>query len=349
MAAELLEGIEELRSRVGRLNAAGLELELDVDLFNESGFDEDLNFLNLPHDGFSLEGEPANYRVVTSEGEVVDLEAVHQGILNGDLTTVLKELKFSEEELPPKVQEYVAKYKAQWETRTGTQDLAYINEVAADGRAMEEAIGVRINNAEQLEAVLRDANHTELKTKFEKDVNNLLKKFSGRSKASVGKWIKRGILLSAAGFTLAEVWKLINDHKDAMNGCWMINHLNGEKCKIANMSKCGKNDPHLCTASSHVCGKSATEDCFREGKCVILNKDGSCKETFRPCTQEECSKYCGVIDVPKGYSTYCVNVNFWGAANDFFSDVFTPRTWFRWIVYAGIAVVVVVILFVFLK
>ena len=47
--AELLEGIEELRSRVNRLNASGIELEMDVDLFNESGFDEDLNFLDLPH------------------------------------------------------------------------------------------------------------------------------------------------------------------------------------------------------------------------------------------------------------------------------------------------------------
>lgn len=346
--AELLEGIEELRSRLNKLNVSGVELEMDIDLFNESGFDEDLSFLDLPHDGFSIEGDVSNYRVVTAEGDVIDLEAVNKGILKGDLGMVIKELKFPDESLSLKTREYMDIYRKQWESKLGTQDLAYIDKVTDDGKVMESEVGVRINNADQLEAVLND--DANLKAKFDNDVNALRTKFSKNSNVQMGKWVKRGVILTAAGLTVSEVWKMINNHRKEMNGCWLVNTSTGNKCKIATMSKCGKNDKWLCANNMHVCGSLKTENCFPQGKCLVLNDDGSCGDALGSCVDDkECHKYCGNIDAPEGYRTYCVNVNFWGAADDFFGDVLAPTKWFKWILYIGIAVVILVIIVMLIK
>ena len=344
---ELLDGISDLRSSLKRLNLSGKELEAGVDLFDESGFDEDINFLNLSHERFSIDGEPANYRVVSGD-DVVDMEAVYRGILDGDLLKVVDELKFPKDSLPPKVTEYIDKFKSEWEMKRGIKDVSLVNKMALDGQAVESEVGFRIDNTTHLEAAL-DMNE-ELNTKFQKDLKAVREKFGKGRSQKMGKWVKRTVILTAAGVGLAEIWKMINDHKKAMNGCWMVNKVDGSKCKITTLSKCGDGatDAFACSADNRVCGLGGTDDCFQEGKC-LSHTNGSCVEAIQACTSGECSKHCGSVAAPLGYITHCVNVNFWGAANDYFDDILSPTHWFKWMMYIGVAVVVVVVVTLLLK
>jgi hypothetical protein len=341
--AELLSGIEELRTRMKYINTSGITLDsAALDIFNESGFNGDLNFLDLPQDKFRIEGSEANYQLVTTDGDIVNLDRIHEGITNGNLMVVIDELKFPRESLPPKVFEYISKYKNEWNSMMGTKDIAAVDAITLDGINVEREVGFSIDNASQLQAAL-EADES-LKVKFQKDIAKLREKLSKNSESKVGRWVKRSVILGTAGLTIAEVWKMINEHRQAMNGCWMVHNANGTKCKITTMSKCGGNTPLSCTAVNHVCG-DGTEDCFSATKCMVKNNElGTCTEILGNCSNGECSKYCGSIDLPPGYRSHCVNVNFWGAANDFFDDIISPSRWMTWLFYIGIAVVVLAII-----
>lgn len=346
--AELLRGIEELRTKIKRLNASGTEIESGIDFFNISGFDEDLSLLDLPHDEFMIDGVPSNYEVVKN-GVPIDLEIIHKGIINGDLKTVLNELGFSSEDFSSKIHDYIERYKDQWQKELGTQDISLVEYRTENGIRTDELIGSPIDSAQALQDAL-DTNK-DLKDKFNKDIKKLREKFSKNSNITVGTWIKRGITLTVAGLTINEIWRMINEHKHLMNGCWMINITTGGKCKITTLSKCGSPDTkYACTARNHVCGETGTEDCFSTGKCLAKNQENVCVDNIQSCTHENCSKYCGSIDVPEGYRTHCVNINFWGAASDFFNNILTPSTsWIKIIIFIVIVMIVIAIFIAIIK
>jgi hypothetical protein len=342
---EFFRGISDLSDVISRINRAGEEI-LDANhTFDNSGFLSDIRTLQLDESPFSIEGGVGDYRV-TYEGRVVDLEGVKSSMGKGDLIEGLKKLGIPDSELSSvEVKKYSEYYEKAWNNQPGLRSIRDESEMAQKGNKISQQVG-EPSSALVLEQILKD--NSDLKNYFSDGMAELKKKIKesgGSGRVEVGKWIKRTIILSLTGVTVAALFQAISAHQKAMNGCWLVNLISGEKCKVKTMT-CFSDPERECSNDVEKCGSRGVDACFGPDLCVQFS-NGLCTGRLGQCGSGVCHPLCdnSKITVPLGYQLTCVNVSWWTASMDFFESVWSGAKWWLWVLCGVVVVVLLLILF----
>ena len=351
MTLDLTYGIESTINKLSEINAAGAHLSSWID----PEFTENLWSLGInPSEAYRIVGSPGDYQLV--RGDVaIDPVRVVRALNSGDVVGVLESLGMTDVELRSsklmlKEEVFRRRYKQAYEAQPGIQLIRrHLDKVKLSERLTREWGDVRTSEA--LEAIVRD--RAEVKAQLDAFRKRVTKQGAVKTKG----WLKRTVKLAMLGAGVGGLWALIDGHRKAMNGCWLINVKTGEKCKISTLT-CHGNAYDECSASAtHLCGSylqaaKNMQPCYAVTKC--MKKDpvtGECLETLREaCAGKEgqsCSKYCEHINTPVGYKTLCVSADFWGAAKDLVSTLGLSTTgWWWWktlLFVAAIAIAAIVV------
>lgn len=342
MALDLVAGIEAMMNKISEINTSGAELEsAEID----RGFAQNLWTLDINPTDFTIKGESGDYYL--SRGDtIIDTDKVVEALNSDSIISVLESLGVSEDELTQRTLSYQSSYKSVYNQQAGIKLLVNQLDNEKTGHELTEKVGDP-KTQEELTTILD--NNPKLKSKIEKFKRKVVKEGS----VETGMWKKRAIksamLLGAAG----GIWAIIDNHKKAMNGCWLVNIKTGEKCKITTLT-CNGDTTDMCSLNAHLCGshlllEENTQPCYGTDRCMKKDKTtGECVETLaNACDghgKKSCSKYCGNISAPVGYKTVCISSDFWGAAKDIISDISLPvsKLW-MYILAGGILFIVILI------
>jgi len=217
------------------------------------------------HSGFQFDKDG---NLETSKGEPVDPTKINEKMLNGDFKGALEDLGFevdgeqevsikSEEELYKKTEGYKQrealseseKIGKDLVDKEGVQPEPNPNDLTAkDKEALEKIKQTKIDQLEEEKTAMKEGKEVEKKSWAEKAKETIKDK---------GKQIAK---LIAAGFAIGELAKMIKEHQNAMNGCWVVNTSTGAKCK-PNFLQCGDN----ANKTSHMCLDAAYHDDSAKG------------------------------------------------------------------------------------
>lgn len=332
---ELLESLSEMSDALkGGFEAGSRELEGAL-----SGLREQLEALGMNADALKV-SEESGKLLVTNDGDPISLAESATKLRDfGDLKGSLRDLNAPEEFLSsPEFKTYSENYKTLWENQPGVKEIADIDESATTGKELEKKYGDPQTVDEVL--VVVDKN-PEVKKKLDVKVKELENKIKAREarggKFEAGKWAKRGAVLAGGALVSVFLYKQILDHKKALNGCWMVDHATGQKCKISALTCDGASvadEINVCVDPKN-CGTANKSDCF----VVDSSCSGSCSETCNASTTK----------VPTGKTLKCVNVNFWGAAQDYLDSSLSDLLSGGWWWYIGLAVAAVVVAFILFR
>lgn len=204
-------------------------------------------------------------------------------------------------------------------------------------------------------------------------------------KVNVGKWLKYSLLFGGGAFGLYELYTVIKNHQNAMNGCWLAsNNDENQKCKIYPLT-CNKDDLNTKNNTFQICGycndiKNCTFPKFNPCKIgsTAPNKDQLIPGTYNQsslnpktacsncsycaiqssCVGEntDCSSDCTSLkyNVPIGYVIKCVSVNFWGAAEDFMQTTFSLINYIitlilKILLLIGVIIIILIIIYYLFK
>ena len=300
----------------------------------EARFNAKVEALNdaMPKDvNVDMEIKVKNGKVeIISNGEPVDMEVYNDALTKGNFEGALKELHVPDEVLDtPEVKELSAKFEDQVKRSATTKMSNELNETIDDGENVRKEAGGDPKTPEEMKEMVdkmdgMEKKLDELRKKLEEDAK-------GKKGIEVGKWVKRTLIGIFVIAGLEELFHLIKEHQDAMNGCWLIDRTSGNKCKVSIMtcSSGERNNGNKCSGTdTSGCGIHNDTACFNTDTCVKYKplakgqKNQDCATKLSQCTSGHCSKYCDCskIPCPKGKYLRCVNVGFWEAAGDFLKD-----------------------------
>jgi hypothetical protein len=341
MAINLTAGIELMFNKLSENNLSGTELEsTEVD----KGFIQNLQTLGINIHDFKIDGDVGNYHL-TRINKVIDNDRVIRSLTTGNLLDILDSLGINDEELTQRTLSYQVVYKNIYNQQRGIKNIN--NQIIDDeyGKQLTAKLGDP-KTEEDLNNILKD--NPNIKAKFDK----FKKKIVSNDKTTVGKWTKRVFTIGALSIASGGLWKVINDHKKSMNGCWLVNAKTGDKCKIQTLT-CNGNTHNLCSPAemkrcgSHLLPEENTSQCFANDKCMKQDENGKCIKTLgNTCSgNKSCNKYCGKIRAPLGYKMTCVSTNFWGAANDLMGNLTLPlSSWWKYILIGIVVVIIIIVL-----
>ena len=358
--AEFSESFYEIASEFDRLNSEGKVL-------NSADFKSDLsdqfNALNrkIPDfsDKISITGEPGNYKL-TYDGNELDMKKFNEDFIKSEVNLIDS---YKDAGFPASLYNDPDFKKL----ADDESDILNQNPLRVALRALEQTmrnqaeamrqIGIEPVSAQDFEDLVKKNKALEEQVKELKD----RAKEDGKTgkKTNVGKWIKRAITVIG----IASIYEAIKRHQEEMNGCWLVNlsGTDGYKCKVSTLICDSDNlKGTMCTGSDlSGCGtKSNPEQCFEVGKtCVEYNPNSqTCKTKLAQCTSGNCSTYCDCtkIQCPENHMLKCVNVSFWGAAEDFFQQPFdfassTLKKIFSVLLWVLLGIVVLVVIFFLVK
>lgn len=346
MTLDLTYGIESTLNKLSEINTAKAHLSSWLD----PEFRENLWSLDINPENYRIVGEPGDYQLVRGDVMIDRLEVV-KALNSGDIVALLESLGITEDEMKSSrltTDQFRQHYKKAYKDQLGIKLIdRRLEEVELSDRLTRELGTPR--SSEEFEAIVR--NRADVKVQLDAFEKQLAKKGVLKTKG----WLKRTVKLAMIGAGVGGLWALIDGHRKAMNGCWLINVRTGEKCKISTLT-CNGNTVGECSESAtHVCGSyllsaKNTEPCYARTKC--MKKDpmtGECIETLKQACDvvskkgESCSKYCEHINTPAGYKTLCVSADFWGAAKDLVSTLALSTTGWLKTILLGVAVLVVVV------
>ncbi len=332
--------MEKMGRVVSEANRAGSIIEDAAKFFGENEINvSKFKEVNMMGD-FKIEGTPTEYKLKYGD-KVVDIEAAEAALNKGDLLTSFEKFGAPDEVLKsPEVKNYSAMYENAWKQQKGIQDSISVEKTSSSGNEMSKSIG-EPKTLEEFQKQL-DTN-----TSLGKDTNAKIDRInkqleeakkSGNKPVEKGKWVKTTLQVGLVALTAGTLYELINQHRVAMNGCWLVNSQTGDKCKVQKLT-CqseSKIDKNVCPANGVSFGTcndicSGEDITCIEGSCVECNpksEDGTqtCKTRVPECDGGggECSTYCNcnLVGCPTGYTLQCVNADFWGAAEDFVEEPF---------------------------
>jgi hypothetical protein len=194
-----------------------------------------------------------------------------------------------------------------------------------------------------------------------------------------GNWnkIKNFAKFAGIAFGSLELYNLVEDHKNAMNGCWLVNISTGDKCKILPLTCDSKaresgdlcNNCSVCPSgltfnpcNGIKCPDKTTSDFPGQGCsncCDIKTKSpkGSCIPPTSSCDGNDgCDPLCGPSypSLPSGFSMTCVNASWWQAFADVVGDIpddisSTLSNILKWVLKIGIIILICIFLFFVVK
>lgn len=311
----LLGGLEDLDSVLQRMNQT-LE-NVPRDFLHEQGFTAAVESLGIDATPFHIAGEPGAYHLVESDGVTirdVNTLIIQKALAEGDLTFAVKRLMgWTEEETVRVVDpDRHSAYRDWWKKQGGKTDLSRIKsiEVAGRERFVREGGNPPVDAADFRDRLWEKEN--EYDASYRERSGKKWSRWIKEKKA--GRWVKTTIGVGLAVFGASVVFALINRHREDMNGCWLVHLSSGDKCKVASMSAC----PHR-GGVKDMCSHTA----FPPTRCVVKTSTNAlnahtCQERLGECVSSgaPCSKWCTKLAPPPGYVLRCVQVGFFGAAED---------------------------------
>lgn len=321
-------------------NEKGVTIVVEEYFKNKEKMKEQFKRLNMDLEKFTFEGETGKVKL-TYEGRPVDFEKASKAMSEGRLLESLKEYGAPENVLKDKkVIEYSKNYENAFKQQEGIKMKDYLDKNIKEGIKMKNEIG-EPKNVDELNRMIEE--NPELKAKLEKMTKDLQKaaedaKKEGKTEVKKGTWTETAYKAGEWGLKIllaGALYNLINQHKDAMNGCWLVNKATGKKCKIQKLSCNDKTWTSLCdpdNTCTDSCTKATQQSCF-DNPCIkctspVTSPDStvtqSCEQKLEQCTGSECSELCSCdrMGCPEGYYLKCVNVDFWGAAIDLGGEPF---------------------------
>lgn len=343
MAAELLEGMY-------RLLRGAEERELTEAFLEESGITKSLEEIGVQQE-FKIKTIDGK-KTLTNNDRPVDLNGAVRSIENyGDIAAALTDLNVPNEVIESgPVRRFTTSYKERWTRLPGNEDINLVQEFDETGDKIESETGARdpMTPADVQDILLKN---DKLARDFSDKIDALKRKVGRGDKVSVGTWVKRGLTLGAGIITGFLIFSEILKHRTAMNGCWLVDIRTGEKCKISTMTCNDKKKDDIHCGEYNVCGADGLSPCFAATTCVKRNTPtGPCVQTIGNCTGGTCHPLCTfgtTLRLPPGKRLHCVNVNFWGAAEDFFDSTLGTIFDRRYLMMAGVIVLVILAILFF--
>lgn len=345
MSFELLSGMYKLLD--------GLEAEeLSSSILEESGIARSLEEIGI---GQQFEIETIEGRNVLMNGDkVVDLQGAISKIESfGNLRGALSDMGVSEEVLNTRqIRRYTDSFKERWDNQPGNVDIQTVREFDSSGDSIEADTGAPDpQSVRDVEDVL--SHNERLARDFEEKIDKLKSKVENGKTTTVGTWVKRTIVFGVGALTAALVFSEILKHRQEMNGCWLVDIRTGEKCKVLNMTCVRKETDERACGDLNVCGKDGLSPCFSPDTCVRRDSvSGNCLETIGKCSSGTCHAQCrgdSKLRLPPGKRLMCVDVNFWGAAEDFFDTVIGSAFNKKYLVIAGVVAFAIVAILLFAR
>lgn len=271
----------------------------------------------------------------------VNIQKMNEALKEGEYIKSLKELGVKDEVLnSAEVKKYDIDYKKGYEEQQSTIDIKKVEKTTENGVKNTEKFG-EPTNEENLKEIIEK--NSDLNSEMNKKLDKLKEKMDKDNQVPVGTWVKRVVVLSGiagTAFAAYMLYNFIKDHQDVMNGCWLIKKDSDNKCKIdiltcnsEDIKSCDEKNCIICPDISN-CTKDVNNTegtCFNKNICVHYTNEDS--KTVQTCDKNlgdsacdgnktSCSTYCdsNKIECPDGYTLKCVNVDFWGAAEDFFGE-----------------------------
>ena len=333
--AEFAEGLEGIGEGLELANFT--EEAFTTEDFKET-FKSEFDAIDNMVSGFSsdieITGEAGEYKL-EYKGKELDMEKYNEEINseNADFIKALDDAGFPDEFTDlPSVKEYAVQVDPLLNERPGIREVADVRQTMENQAESAKEIGKDPVSAEEFEEQVKKNKALEKRVK---ELEDKTKEDAKKGKKSeVGKWIKRAI--GVVG--IAALYGMIKQHQDEMNGCWLVSTkgTDGSKCKvkILTCSSDERNAGDPCPLPTPGCGtKDKPESCFTPDTCIKYKPlpSGSppgtkqeCAAKLPQCTSGKCSPYCDCskVQCPPDHILQCVQVSFWGAAEDFFQKPF---------------------------
>jgi hypothetical protein len=266
----------------------------------------------------TLEGTLGDYRLAL-KGQAVDIFRGVQDIrYNANLLNFLTRLGLTRTAI---AQAKEVEIKTQYTQHAhGLHQIMRMKNRINIAKAITGRYGKSPRNEQELEAILeKDPN---LKATFETFLKKLRGSYTTDStNATYGDWVRKPY--RGRRYDLASLFKVINNHKNVMGGCWAV-RADGYKCLIMSLS-CSPikgQIPSKCVPNNR-CGPDKQQPCYR---CLKWNADNTCAETpLCEDRKESCSKACSnrENEVPSDTVLICIKRRFWISAQDYMNEEFT--------------------------
>lgn len=350
---EFGEAIDDLSHDIDVINSTKADISNFDDYIknNKQIFDQISDTLKSPDMKVEISGTPGDYRV-TFDGKAVDLDGAKTDLENGDVLESMKKLGADDATLnDPTIQQFAKDYKQTWSQQVSVQDRVNLESSKTKGEEFTKKYG-EPTSADDFEQKVN--NNSEVAKEIKPKTEDIAEKAKTGKPVEVGKWVKRTLIGLGITFGLAELYSLIKQHQNEMNGCWLIKTSDGTKCKIGLLtcSDGARTTGTICDPGAYqncmdVCTLKKTATCFSSTTCLSCNTDHTtCATKLTQCTgNDPCNEQCdsSKISVPDGYRLQCVNVDFWGAADDFFKGLLnTPSTVLSSIIAVLIKILIIV-------
>lgn len=294
---------------------------------------------------YKIEINSENRFTLSKNGEKpIDIKKVQEklggefnskGVYVFDFEGILKEMGVPEEEIKnnrSKIEEIEKKYNDSELYRQLTRE----KELETNARNLEQKIG-EIKNAQEFQTRLYDKLSKESKAKIDELQKKLDDAKSGKTRETVGKWLKR----AAIAYAGLSVYAAAEKHRKLISGCWLINTRANDlssKCKVYRLT-CPDAQKFSDDNAFKVCGECHSDKCSGGtfDPCLINDKSTNLSVTNSPsnpitknicnicscqgdCTEQNdppC-KNCNAdnFNISPGYTLYCKNASLFEALND---------------------------------
>lgn len=322
---EFGEAIEDLSHNIDSINSAKADIQNVTDFLadNKDAFDSIKQNLGI---NLELTGEAGNYRF-TFDGKEVDLDGAKTDLENGNILDSFKKLGADDTILnKPEIQKFAQDYKAAWSEQQYVKDNESLNNSIDKADILTKKYG-EPTSGDDLQNI-RDKN-PEMAKELDDKKEDLESQAKSGKPVEVGKWLKRTVVGIGVGLTLAGLYSLIKEHQNAMNGCWLIKTSDNSKCKVGMLTcdQAARTTGTICDPGIPGCTDPCTQTknipCFSATTCLKCNGK-TCSTQLTQCSGDSpCSDTCScsVVGCPPGQVLKCVDVDFWGAADDFFKGL----------------------------
>ena len=321
-----MEGFIETIENVIRVNDIGEVI--DTNSFID-GMEADLRGINIDPTGLELVGNPGEY-VLKRNGKEIDPSKVSLAMSQGELLDALEEMGYSS--FDSDVVEYARKFKQDFNNQAGVIEIEKLKE-----------------NTSSLVDPVSFKDFQEQVSHMQGRIDNMIKELQSKvvdDKVTVGTWVKRTIYVAGGIITMTMLYEEIKKHQKKLNGCWKVELSTANKCKVGSLT-CPEYAEQLnnpCSEDNSCVSDVCHFPCFDPRTCIDYDEDNHCATTIGMAKCKGPCKLCSKkwVQVPTGYQLVCVNMSFWQSADDFFSNIVTPKPWAKWILI-GLAVLIVVI------
>ena len=349
--------------------------------FKSNFFDEFTDVKSDGKGGWDIENPKTNEKFNTK-----DLKNDLTGKYGAETSPPNYKGAFEKMGIDPKVMEqsgfkdFENKQTEGWKQTKTVKEVDSVNNSKSTGNNIADGGGGKPLNASDMEEGAKKTG------KFGK-LSDVIKKI-GEVGYKGGKWIAFIAVAGGLAYGAEQLYEDIKKHQSAMNGCWYINTISGDKCKIAPLT-CDKDyrdspDITKCTMCDDIknCSKSASASSslafnpalagstpkdasknfpgkYTDDQSIACDNCYSCATTTACTSTTSCASGVGGCDVsqynvPSGYTMKCVNVDFWGAADDLIKEGLGTvdnlmKKILNIIIYVIIGIVVLVVGFMIIK